>query len=109
MAEGRQTKHDDRPAAEGDGLLPEEVAAHVGSIPAPEIPPNPELIRQGWERRFTADRQRVQEALAMYAQMGFEVRAEPVRLEDLPEGCETCLLVGLLQFQTIYTRRPASE
>lgn len=67
--------------------------------------PDPELVAAGWERRFIADAQRAQEALELYAQLGYEVRAEPVRVEELREECEDCRVVIALQFKTIYTRK----
>ncbi len=70
-----------------------------------QLRPDPALLSEGWERRFVADAQRAKEAMALYAQLGFEVRAEPVTLDQLEEGCEGCHLVALLQFKTIYTRK----
>jgi hypothetical protein len=43
-----------------------------------QLKPNSSLIAQGWERRFTADEQRAKEAMELYSQLGYEVRAEPV-------------------------------
>lgn len=62
------------------------------------------LAAEGWERRFTADARRADEALELYRQLGFEVRAEPVRPEELVDDCQDCRLLTRLQFKTIYTR-----
>lgn len=70
-----------------------------------QIRTDPKLLEEGWERRFVADGLRVQEAIEVYTQLGYEVHAEPVRFEDLPDACEGCRLAVLLQFRTIYTRR----
>lgn len=43
--------------------------------------------------------------MALYSQLGFEVRAEPVAPDQLEDGCEGCHVVALLQFKTIYTRK----
>jgi hypothetical protein len=64
---------------------------------------NPERLAAGWERRFVADAPRAEEAVALYAAMGYEVVADPVVPEDLDEGCDTCALATL--FRTVYTRR----
>ncbi|HLC02627.1 MAG TPA: hypothetical protein VJK02_06295 [Anaerolineales bacterium] len=74
-----------------------------------QLQPDPSLLEKGWERRFIADGLRAQEAVELYTQLGYEVRAEPVQLEDLPEACEACRLATLLQFKTIYTRRRGPE
>jgi len=67
---------------------------------------DPGLLAEGWERRFMTDGARAREAVDLYAALGYEVRAEPVRRADVAEDCEDCHLVALLQFATIYTRRP---
>ena len=60
-----------------------------------------------WERRFIADAARAAEAIELYRQAGFEVRAEPIVPDDLREECESCLLVRAGLLQVIYTRRKA--
>lgn len=64
-----------------------------------------ERIADGWERRFVADRARAEEAERLYRELGFEVIADPVAPEDLPEGCGPCRLARELQFRIVYTRR----
>lgn len=66
---------------------------------------DPALVAQGWERRFTADEQRAREAIELYEKLGFEVRTEPVRPNELEEGCEDCRTVVAFHFLTIYTRK----
>lgn len=66
---------------------------------------DPALISAGWQRRFITDAQRAQEVMDLYAQLGYEVRAEPVPLSALEGGCEDCRAVVLFQFKTIYTRK----
>ena len=58
-----------------------------------------------WERRFIADPARAAEAIELYTQAGFEVRAEPMVPDDLREECESCLLVRAGLLRVIYTRR----
>lgn len=70
-----------------------------------QLQPDPSLIARGWERRFIADEQRAREAMELYSQLGYEVRAEPVLPEELPDDCENCKTVVSFYFQTIYTRK----
>jgi hypothetical protein len=67
-------------------------------------PPDPELIAQGWERRFIADDKRALDALEMYEELGHEVRVEPITLEELKEECHGCLVI-LKQLKAVYTRK----
>jgi hypothetical protein len=67
---------------------------------------DPRLVAEGWERRFMTDGARAQEAVDLYAALGYEVCAEPVRREDVADDCEDCHLLMLLKFATIYTRKP---
>lgn len=73
-----------------------------------QLEPDPALVAEGWERRFTADAQRAEEAIELYAQLGYEVRAESVRPAELKDECEGCRTVVVFQFKTIYTRKKAS-
>jgi hypothetical protein len=66
---------------------------------------DPGLVAQGWERRFTADEQRAKEAIELYEQLGYEVRAERVRSEGFNDGCGDCRTVVAYRFLAIYTRR----
>ena len=70
--------------------------------------PDPALLAEGWERRFIADGQRSAEVVELYRQLGYEVRLEPIRAAEIPEGCSDCQLVFLLQFKTVYTRKRPS-
>lgn len=70
--------------------------------------PDPELVAQGWQRRFSGDARRVQEAADLYMNLGFEVLTVPVQSWQLKEECEGCGLVVLMQFKTIYTRSTVS-
>ena len=70
-----------------------------------QLQPDPALVAEGWERRFTADEQRAKEAMELYTQLGYEVRAEPVRPEELHDDCQDCRTVVSFHFLTIYTRK----
>lgn len=66
---------------------------------------DPALIALGWVRRFTTDEQRANEAIELYEKLGYEVRAEPLRLEEFDHGCEDCCSTFTFRFLTIYTRK----
>lgn len=73
-----------------------------------QLQPDPALAAEGWERRFTADEQRTKEVMDLYIQLGYEVRAEPVRAEELDDDCQDCRTVVSVHFRTIYTRKRKS-
>jgi len=70
-----------------------------------QLGPDPARVAEGWERRFIADGQRAEEAIRLYAELGFEVAADPLKPEEMAGECTDCQLLMLLQFKTIYTRR----
>ena len=70
-----------------------------------QLEPDPALVAAGWERRFIADGRRADEAMELYRELGYEVRAEPVDPELVAEECEDCQLLMLMRFKTIYTRK----
>ena len=70
-----------------------------------EQPANPELVAQGWERRFVTDGRRLKEYAELYAALGYEVQAEPIQAEEIGPDCLDCRLILLLQFHTVYTRK----
>jgi hypothetical protein len=73
-----------------------------------ERPPDPALVAAGWERRFMADGLRLREYTELYESMGYEVRAEQVKPEEISDQCSDCRLLICRQFLTLYTRRRAS-
>jgi len=72
-----------------------------------QLEADPQLVAEGWERRFTADEQRAREVMELYSRLGYEVRAEPVRAEELHDDCQDCQSVVAIHFRTIYTRQKA--
>jgi len=70
-----------------------------------QLRPDPARLAAGWVRRFIASGARVDEAIALYRELGFEVVADPVRTDEVGEDCEDCQLVAVLDFRTIYTRK----
>jgi hypothetical protein len=73
--------------------------------PVRNQPANPELVAQGWERRFVTDGRRLSEYVQLYESMGYEVQAEPVRESEIGPDCNDCRLIMLMQFHTVYTRK----
>lgn len=69
-----------------------------------QLQADPRLLAEGWERRFTTDEDRAAEAVELYSQLGYEVRAEPILQGELVEDCTDCHSVMLSRFKTIYTR-----
>jgi len=66
--------------------------------------PDPGRIAQGWEHRFVAAGERVEEVVALYRELGFEVVADPVGGEGMDDGCTACF-AGQVRYSAIYTRR----
>jgi hypothetical protein len=71
------------------------------------LAPDPRRVAAGWTRRFVTDVGRAEESMTLYRALGYEVAADPLRPEEMPEDCETCEL-ALRSFRTIYTRRPTA-
>jgi hypothetical protein len=71
------------------------------------LAPDPQLVAEGWERRFTADPVRARDAFQLYQALGFEVRAEKIQPSEFSTACGDCRLAMCSAYVTIYTRRPA--
>ncbi len=107
--QGAQTGSPDRE----EGYSPEPqrmpgLAAGPRLAPDLNFPPDPELVAQGWQRRFIADRIRSKEVGKLYSELGYEVRYEPVKPRDLSDECGDCRLATAF-FMTIYTRKKSSQ
>lgn len=70
-----------------------------------------ELIAEGWERRFVATEPRLQEAVELYEEIGFDVFLEPLPTEEElkgagceESGCTACFDVDRERYKIIYTR-----
>lgn len=86
------------------GLVVQQEAHRL--VSEAQLQPDPELLAAGWERRFTASGHRAQEMADLYAEMGYEVHLQRVKAEEFEDECEQCVVLALLEFVTIYTRRP---
>jgi hypothetical protein len=60
-----------------------------------------ELARLGWKKQTTYDEPRLSELVAMYGEMGLEVRLEE---PDLDDDCTACFAGSAGKLKTIYTR-----
>ncbi|HEV2386598.1 MAG TPA: hypothetical protein VGS20_05010 [Candidatus Acidoferrales bacterium] len=87
------------------------LADRAGRRTFSDSPPEPDraLAAEGWERRFTADAQRVEEVAELYRRLGYEVRAESLRFEEVQQDCTGCHSAVASKFKTIYTRRKAGD
>lgn len=65
---------------------------------------DPELVAQGWVRRFLADSVRAQEAFDLYTSLGYEVKAQKLAPADFNEMCGDCRSEACRSYVLIYTR-----
>ena len=64
-----------------------------------------ELEKQGWIKRSTIDEPRLSEIVEEYESLGFEVRLEPVNIDELKEACKRCYGDDAAKFKTVYVRK----
>ena len=57
----------------------------------------------GWERRFVVAPPRLEEAVALYRELGYEVALAPAQPADLPDACGGPCIDS--QHQVVFTRR----
>jgi len=97
----------DQDSVKSLGLIVEQEARRFFS--EAQLKPDPALVAEGWQPRFIADARQTKEATELYEELGFDVRAEPVPVEDMGEDCSDCQVLILLQFKTIYTRKKSRD
>ncbi len=76
----------------------------AGAFAGCSLPHDHLLTDQGWEWRGNADERRGREMTETYQELGFEVRLEPLNLEQLSEDCQGCK-DALDSFSAVYVRR----
>jgi hypothetical protein len=91
-------------------MLPREEAPCAVELPTPRLPEferpaDPKLEAEGWQRRFMADGQRLQEYMDLYDSLGYAVRTEIVQPEEIGPECTDCRLIVCRLFVTVYTRK----
>ncbi len=89
------------------GLIVEQEARRFFS--ESQMEPDPALVAAGWQPRFVGDARQVKEAIELYTELGFDVRAEAVPVEQLADDCSDCKALIFLRFKTIYTRKKRVE
>lgn len=62
-----------------------------------------QLEKEGWERRFTVEENRVDEYVELYKSLNQEVLIEPVVPREM-EGCAECFKTNCTNYRVIYTR-----
>ena len=61
------------------------------------------LAGDGWTRRAVAAPSRLEELTALYLQLGFDIRLEPIELDAIDTCCAGCA-PDLADCRAIYTR-----
>ena len=64
-----------------------------------------ELEKEGWVKRTTIDEPRLSEITELYKSLGYEVRVEPVKLDELDEECRRCYQNQIDKIRTVYVRK----
>ena len=67
------------------------------------------LESEGWVRRYIAHASRLDEAVELYSQLGYEVRVEPAAFTDFDARCKDCASLSFCQFKVIYTRKSGGD
>lgn len=83
----------------------DECAGRVVGGVETSIRTDPELLAQGWERRYLADPDRAREAVELYTSLGYEVLEHKLSPEDFGEMCGDCPATVCHSYVMIYTRR----
>lgn len=65
----------------------------------------PALVAEGWVVRFLSEGRRADEAMQVYADLGFDVLARPVAPDMVSPLCAQCLVSSCPRHIVIYTRR----
>ena len=86
-----------------------QLDATLSRVPDLDRPPDPMLVAEGWERRFMTNVGRLPEYIELYTSLGFDVRAEPVRSDEVDPECNDCRLILYQQIVTLYTRKPSDN
>ena len=66
------------------------------------------LEKEGWIKRTTIGEPRLSEIIELYKSLGYEVRVEPAKLEELDEDCKRCYENEADEVKTVYVRKKGS-
>ena len=86
-----------------------QLNAMLSRVPNLDRPPDPKLTAEGWKRRFMTNVGRLNEYIELYTSLGFDVRAEPVRSDEVDPECNDCRLILYQQIVTLYTRKQSDN
>jgi hypothetical protein len=64
-----------------------------------------ELEKKGWIKRTTIGEPRLSEIVELYKSLGYEVRVEPVRLDELDDDCRRCYQDDIDAVKTVYIKK----
>jgi len=64
-----------------------------------------ELEKGGWIRQTTIGEPRLSEIVGLHKSLGYEVRLEPVKLDELDEECRKCYELEEDKVKTVYVRK----
>lgn len=70
---------------------------------------DPQLLKQGWDRRNVTDPARVRELTDLYTMLGFEVLARELTPDDFGPVCARCTDDVCGVYVLIYTRKRTPE
>jgi hypothetical protein len=59
----------------------------------------------GWKKMFAAKEPRLSEAVELYKSLGFDVRLEPIRPENVDSDCTECFEKDSEGYKMIYTSK----
>jgi hypothetical protein len=68
-----------------------------------------ELEQKGWIKRTTTTEPRLSEIVELYKSLGYEVRVEPVRLDELDADCRRCYEDEVEEVKTVYVKKKAGK
>jgi len=63
------------------------------------------LKKGGWIKQTTIGEPRLSEIVELYKSLGYEVRLEPVKLDELDEECRKCYEDEVDKVKTVYVRK----
>lgn len=64
-----------------------------------------QLDKEGWLRRSILDEPRLSEVVAMYKEIGLDVKVVDVKPGDV-DGCTACLDGAPERYKVVYTKEP---
>ena len=64
-----------------------------------------EIQEEGWVKQTTIGEPRLNEIVQLYKSLGYEVRLETVKLDELGEECRRCYESEIGEVKTVYVRK----